>query len=243
VRFEVRYSTGAQHEIELSGTVAVLGRDPASDLVLNDAKCSRRHAVIEAGPDGIAIRDAGSANGIFVNGRKVERAQLAVGDVVRLGEVTLKVLPEDVSGTLVMAPEDVDDLGGTRPADAVPPGLSRSPAPPPGPLAAVPSAASKVPPVPVAAPPGPKAPAVPPPPLPKVGDRPAGGSGKTLIVVGVLGCLLLLVLTVVAILAAIFIPSYLRSRTTGQDEVRPPGVRTSRNVRLTGEPSGSASGK
>ena len=40
------------------------------------------------------------------------------------------------------------------------------------------------------------------------------GSGKTLLVVGLVGCLLLIVLTVVAIVAAIFLPSYLRSRTT-----------------------------
>lgn len=127
VRFEVRYPTGAQHEVELSGTVAVLGRDPSCDLVLNDAKCSRRHAVLEAGPEGIAIRDAGSANGTFVNGRKVERANLAEGDVVRLGEVILKVLPEDVPGTLVMAPEDVEEFA---PVAAAPPQrLAPRPAP------------------------------------------------------------------------------------------------------------------
>lgn len=107
MRFEVKYPGGSQHEIELSGTVAVLGRDPSCDLVLNDAKCSRRHAVIEAGPQGVAIRDAGSANGIYVNGKKVERANLVDGDVVRLGEVTLKVLPEVVAGTIVMAPEEL----------------------------------------------------------------------------------------------------------------------------------------
>jgi Inner membrane component of T3SS, cytoplasmic domain len=110
LRFEVQYPKGEPHEIELQGTVAILGRDPSCDLVLNDSKCSRRHAVLEAGPQGIAIRDTGSANGVYVNGKKVERAQLAEGDVVRLGEVRLTVLPEDVPGTLVMGPEDMDDL-------------------------------------------------------------------------------------------------------------------------------------
>ena len=62
-----------------------MGRDPSCDLVLNDLKCSRRHAVVEAGPDGLAIRDTGSANGIFVNGKKIERSALKAGDVVRLG--------------------------------------------------------------------------------------------------------------------------------------------------------------
>ncbi len=108
MRFEVKYPSGQPHEVELSGTVAVLGRDPSCDLVLNDARCSRRHAVLEAGPQGVSIRDAGSANGIYVNGKKVERTQLATGDVVRLGEVFIKILPEDVVGTVVMAPEDLE---------------------------------------------------------------------------------------------------------------------------------------
>jgi hypothetical protein len=110
VRFEVKYPAAEAHEVELSGTVAVLGRDPSCDLVLNDARCSRRHAVVEAGPQGISIRDAGSANGIYVNGKKVERSALASGDVVRLGEVSLRVLPEEVPGTVVMAPEDLESM-------------------------------------------------------------------------------------------------------------------------------------
>ena len=110
MRFKVKHPTGAEHEVELEGTVAVLGRDPSCDLVLNDAKCSRRHAVLEAGPQGIAIRDAGSANGVYVNGHKAERASLKEGDVVQLGEVLLTVLAEEVPGTLVMGPEDMPEV-------------------------------------------------------------------------------------------------------------------------------------
>ena len=90
MRFEVRYPTGAPHEIELQGTLAVLGRDPSCDLVLNDVKCSRRHAVVEAGPDGLAIRDTESANGIFVNGIQVRYARLDDGDLVTFGTVRFR---------------------------------------------------------------------------------------------------------------------------------------------------------
>jgi len=280
VRFEVRYPTGAQHEVELSGSVAVLGRDPSSDLVLNDAKCSRRHAVLEAGPDGLAVRDAGSANGIFVNGKKVERAQLSVGDVVRLGETTLKVLAEEVPGTLVMAPEDVEDFGGTRP---VQPGPSALGTPPPTrqppavkpPIHAGPAPTRETPPARVpserAAAPAPKAArppldpkttdplgvmAVPAPHLPRSeapaptgSSKQSGGSGKTLLVVGLVGCLLLIVLTVVAIVAAIFLPSYLRSRTTRLEAgtnvtLSAPrrDMRTKGSADLTPDPSGRRNG-
>ena len=106
MRFEVSYPAGSPHEVDLPGTVAVLGRDPASDLVLNDTKCSRRHAVVEEEPDGLVIRDAGSANGVFVNGRKVERSRLRPGDTIQLGDVRLKVLPH-AAETVVMAPDDL----------------------------------------------------------------------------------------------------------------------------------------
>jgi hypothetical protein len=149
VRFEIRYSTGTVHEVELQGSVAVLGRDPSCDLVLNDSKCSRRHAVVEAGPQGLAIRDAGSANGVFVNGQKVERANLKDGDEIRLGEVLLKVLPEDVPGTVVMSPDEMASFGsgsGTRP---VLPARPATPAPPPSPPPPPPPARVAPPPPPV----------------------------------------------------------------------------------------------
>jgi hypothetical protein len=175
MRFEVRYPAGEPHEVELQGTFAVLGRDPSCDLVLNDVKCSRRHAVVEAGPDGLAIRDTDSANGVFVNGQKVERAKLHEGDLVRLGEIVLRVLPEQITGTVVMGPEDLVDLipAAARAAStpATPP-APPAPAPPPPVAAArvVPSTASldPVPPLAAAKPqpsPSPRpVPAPPPPP-------------------------------------------------------------------------------
>jgi len=174
LKFEVRYPSGAQHEVELEGTVAIVGRDPSCDLVLNDVKCSRRHAVLEAGPQGIAIRDSGSANGVFVNGGKVERASLTDGDIVQLGEVFLKVLAEDVPQTLVMDPEEANEAARNMAEEQpVPP----PPAPPPLPE----------PPPPVLEPPRPKLPqrtrSSPPrpasfPPRPGGAIRPAQGAGQ-----------------------------------------------------------------
>jgi hypothetical protein len=109
VKVRVRHPTGAENEVDFQGT-AVLGRDQSSQVVLHDPRCSRRHAVIEPGPQGMTIRDAGSANGIFVNGRKVESALLRTGDVIRLGDVQVTVLA-DVSGTVAMTPEDIAALG------------------------------------------------------------------------------------------------------------------------------------
>jgi len=131
VKFRVQYPNASGHEVELEGTVAILGRDPSCDLVLNDVKCSRRHAVVEAGPQGLAIRDTGSANGVFLNGKKVDRSPLSDGDVFRLGDVLLTVLPEDVPGTLVMGPEELPAPSAAAPPKPAPPPPARPSAVPP----------------------------------------------------------------------------------------------------------------
>jgi hypothetical protein len=106
MRFEISYRGGATHEVDLPGGVAALGRDPGCDVVLNDSKCSRRHAVVEDGPEGLVVRDSGSVNGVYLNGQRVETARLRPGDVLRLGDVRLKLLP-DLGETVVVGPEDL----------------------------------------------------------------------------------------------------------------------------------------
>jgi hypothetical protein len=115
MRFEISYPGGTTHEVDLPGGVCVVGRDPSCDIVLNDSKCSRRHAIVEDGPAGMSIRDAGSANGIYVNGRKVERAALSAGDRIKLGEVQLRLLAE-IGETVVVAPDDLELSTGSHPA-------------------------------------------------------------------------------------------------------------------------------
>ena len=132
MKFAVRYQGGAVHEVDTAGKVAVIGRDPSCDLVLNDPKSSRRHAVVESGPGGIVIRDTGSANGLAVNGKKTDRAILVPGDVFRIGDVHVTVLPEHDSRTVVMD----DAHGGSThlgppPNTATLPPLGSMPPPPP----------------------------------------------------------------------------------------------------------------
>jgi len=107
MRLEISYRGGTTHQAEVPARVCVLGRDPSCDVVLNDSKCSRRHAVLEEGPGGIAVRDEGSANGIYVNGRRVERANLTANDTLRLGDVQVKLLA-DIGETMVVGPDDLD---------------------------------------------------------------------------------------------------------------------------------------
>jgi pSer/pThr/pTyr-binding forkhead associated (FHA) protein len=70
------------------GTTHV-GRSFAADIVLEDQSVSRRHAIVSQRPTGSRILDDRSANGTFVNGRRVSEAELRDGDVVVLGRVVM----------------------------------------------------------------------------------------------------------------------------------------------------------
>jgi len=62
-----------------------VGRDPQSDIFLNDMTVSRIHAVLECSDGAVHVTDSGSLNGTYLNGNLVESAQLADGDIVQVG--------------------------------------------------------------------------------------------------------------------------------------------------------------
>src|SRR5687768_1590426 len=74
------------HRLSLPAPAVILGQD--GDVRLDSPTVSHRHARVWAvGPE-VLIQDAGSANGTFVNGRRVDGVQpLADGDEIRLGDV------------------------------------------------------------------------------------------------------------------------------------------------------------
>ncbi|HUB73065.1 MAG TPA: FHA domain-containing protein [Solirubrobacteraceae bacterium] len=76
--------------IALSEDVMHVGRGLSADLRLDDSSVSRRHAIIVPRPSGARILDDRSANGTFVNGRRVQQADLQAGDVITLGRVVLR---------------------------------------------------------------------------------------------------------------------------------------------------------
>ncbi len=65
------------------------------DLQIDDPKLSRVHASVSRAGLVFEIRDLGSRNGTFINGERVERRSLTVGDVVRVGDTLLEVGTEE----------------------------------------------------------------------------------------------------------------------------------------------------
>ncbi|HUR51208.1 MAG TPA: DUF3662 and FHA domain-containing protein [Mycobacteriales bacterium] len=82
---------GAVHHLD--GTV-VVGRGAEAGIQLTDTGVSRLHVELEVQPEGIAVRDLGSTNGTYVNGRRVQSAMLADGDRITVGTTDLVVRTE-----------------------------------------------------------------------------------------------------------------------------------------------------
>ncbi len=74
----------------LRSPVVTIGRAAGNDIVLMDETVSSRHARIEQREAQIVIVDLNSANGTLVNGQRVQRASLAGGEVILIGNTPLR---------------------------------------------------------------------------------------------------------------------------------------------------------
>ena len=77
----------------LVGEKIVIGRETGNDIQLDDAKTSRKHAEIRWVFDHYEVFDLGSANGVYINSRKVPKAKLTVGETLIIGLTAFEVIP------------------------------------------------------------------------------------------------------------------------------------------------------
>lgn len=102
------FDLDGEHLFSINGDAATIGRSPDQDLVLKEAYVSRRHALITRQNGGFEIIDQKSSHGTYVNGNRIERAQLKSGDSLQFGSLNAAtfrfVLPaagsETASGSL-----------------------------------------------------------------------------------------------------------------------------------------------
>jgi len=81
--------TGKQLGLSTSARSSI-GRDATRcDLVLDDPATSREHARIQWERGQFVLYDLASANGTWVNNRRIQRQPLVDGDIIRIGDTTL----------------------------------------------------------------------------------------------------------------------------------------------------------
>ena len=94
---------GSDERFLMRQDVITLGRSDSCAVVIAHPIVSRLHARIELQHDRYLLFDAGSANGTFVNGARIEQGhQLSTGDTIWLGSEDATLAFSDPEETLVM---------------------------------------------------------------------------------------------------------------------------------------------
>jgi pSer/pThr/pTyr-binding forkhead associated (FHA) protein len=81
------HSASNEPDIVVEDGTIMVGRHPVCDLRLISLRISRRHCIMTARGGELLVRDLGSTNGTWVNGRRVESAWLEPGDELFLAHV------------------------------------------------------------------------------------------------------------------------------------------------------------
>ncbi|HVN81524.1 MAG TPA: adenylate/guanylate cyclase domain-containing protein [Terriglobia bacterium] len=126
-RFLVTHSgTGDEFEFGVSGPETRIGRaHDQNDLVLNDHKVSRRHAILRQSGHSFLLSDLKSGNGTLVNGKRITERLLSDGDVVTIGDFLLTFYGPEETVTIRF---DDHPLGNTlmlRTPDSIVPGFAQ----------------------------------------------------------------------------------------------------------------------
>jgi pSer/pThr/pTyr-binding forkhead associated (FHA) protein len=83
----------------------VIGRAAECDISVPADEMSRRHALVKPVQDGLTVEDQGSANGTYINDKRVQQGFLRPGDELRLDAVRfLLVAPGAEISTSAAAP-------------------------------------------------------------------------------------------------------------------------------------------
>ena len=101
----------------LEEPIVSIGRGTSNVVQLHDTEVSRDHAQLCRNGDVYLVRDLGSSNGTFVNGKRVAEFELASGDQLQFGRTLLlytgisEERGEDLADKINIVPRNVEDDG------------------------------------------------------------------------------------------------------------------------------------
>lgn len=89
----ILYNKTSGQEFKVTKNLLSIGRDDSCDIILDDEEVSRRHAeiVLDSGDGSYLIADLNSSNGVFVNGKKINKSRLYSGDNIKIGNQLISV--------------------------------------------------------------------------------------------------------------------------------------------------------
>ncbi|MFD3559212.1 FHA domain-containing protein [Streptomyces sp. NPDC058686] len=97
-----------------------VGRDPLSDIVIDDARVSWHHAVLRPVADHWSLEDEDSTNGTYTGGRRIHESGVGAGSVIRFGHPADGPRAVLVDHEQPPAPESVTDHLADQVPDHIP---------------------------------------------------------------------------------------------------------------------------
>jgi len=114
----VMFKDGQRRDFPIPGEKVVIGRRPDCGIRIPVADVSRQHCEIASGSGGLMVKDLGSSNGTFVNGKRIAESRLMPGDRLGVGPIIFmvqvngfpaKITPFDLKPPPMVAADDDDD--------------------------------------------------------------------------------------------------------------------------------------
>jgi hypothetical protein len=89
--FIVKGPNGVEKAFPMRSITVTIGRSDQCEIAVKDSSMSGKHAEISKINGEIRVKDLGSANGIWLNGERVDDVELYDGDVLRCGQTSIRV--------------------------------------------------------------------------------------------------------------------------------------------------------
>lgn len=98
---------------------AILGRQPECEIPVPADEISRQHVRLKVTPEGVHVEDMGSANGTYINNKRVQSGLLLPGEELRLDTVRFLLLTPGMDARQQSAPsrsDTVPDSASSKPS-------------------------------------------------------------------------------------------------------------------------------
>jgi pSer/pThr/pTyr-binding forkhead associated (FHA) protein len=94
--------TGRTYELKVEKTT--IGRVEDNTFQIAEASVSSHHCEVLLKGSDVLVRDLNSTNGTFINGEKVSESPLKSGQVLRLGQIEMRLETDASAGIAAVAP-------------------------------------------------------------------------------------------------------------------------------------------
>lgn len=91
--------------LPVGGATLRIGRKSGNDIVLADEKTSGVHCEIVPEDDRLVLKDLGSTNGTFLDGKRITEIVLTSGDVVTIGRTKVRFVDQDADKVSASDPQ------------------------------------------------------------------------------------------------------------------------------------------